>query len=58
MIEASLTVDAFVYGAATAAPETPAVPAPTDTTTTTTDTTAGTDAAAPPEGATAAGVNP
>ena len=60
MIEASLTVDAFVYGAAVAAPVAPAVPAPTDTTatTTTTDTTAGTDAAAPPDGATAAGVNP
>jgi type II secretory pathway pseudopilin PulG len=59
MIEATLTVDAFVYGAAPATPLTPVVPAPTDTTaTTTTETTSTSDTSAPPAGATAAGVNP
>jgi hypothetical protein len=56
MIEAQLTVSAFVYGAGAAAatPAAPTVPATTDTTST--DTTS-TDAATP-EGATAAGVSP
>jgi Pilus assembly protein, PilO len=55
MIEAQLTVSAFVYGAGAAAatPAAPTVPATTDTTST--DTTS-TDAATP-EGATAAGVS-
>ena len=57
-IEATLTVDAFVYGAApAAAPLVPAAPATTDTTSTTTDTTS-TDSSAPPAGATAAGATP
>jgi hypothetical protein len=57
-IEATLTVDAFVYGTGTVAPATPAAPAaPTGTTTTTTDTTAG-GTSAPPSGATAAGATP
>jgi len=53
---ASLVVDAFVYGDAPVA-GVPATPAPTDTTSTPTDTTSS-DTAAPPEGASAAGVNP
>jgi hypothetical protein len=65
MIEAQLTVSAFVYGAGAAgaapatpaAPAIPAAPATTDTTATSTDTTS-TDTAAPPDGATAAGVSP
>jgi hypothetical protein len=61
-IEATLTVDAFVYGnaAGAAVPTDPAAPTTTDTTatTTTTDTTAGIDSSAPPDGATAAGVTP
>jgi hypothetical protein len=60
-IEATLTVDAFVYGNAAGAvvPAEPTPPATTDTTaTTTTDTTAGTDGTTPPDGATAAGGTP
>lgn len=59
MIEAQLTVSAFVYGATTAgpAPAAPTTLAPSASTAKPTDTTS-TDTTTPPSGATAAGVNP